>query len=116
MARVLVIEDEYVLRKRISSILSTNGYEVIEAESGKEGIECLLKKSRPELILLDMVMPSINGMGFLDFQRNSANFSQIPVVIISAFQDLAKDANANGFLAKPIESADLLKTVAKYCQ
>jgi len=114
MARVLVIEDEPLLRKRINTILTSNGHQVVEAENGKEGIARLQEDGIPGLIILDMVLPELNGWGFLDFQRNSSVYSGIPVVVVSAFEGMAKSAKPDAYLSKPVEADALLQAVAKF--
>jgi CheY-like chemotaxis protein len=114
MAKVLIIEDEPILRKRMAAIILAEGHQVIEAENGQEGIERLQERERPEVILLDMVMPHSSGWTFLDFQRSQSQFETIPVIVISAFENIAKSAKPNAFLPKPVDSADLLSAIAQF--
>jgi CheY-like chemotaxis protein len=114
MARVLIIEDEPLLRRRIANILAADGHDVVEAENGKDGIERLQENGKPEVIVLDMVMPEMNGWGFLEFQRSNSNYSQIPVVVISAYEGIARSAKSNAYLPKPVETDDLLKAVNQF--
>jgi CheY-like chemotaxis protein len=114
MARVLIIEDEPLLRKRLVSVLTANGHTVVEAENGQQGIERLKENGLPHLILLDMVMPEANGWGFLDFQRANAVYAGIPVVVISAYEGIALSAKPQAYLPKPVEVDVLLKTIGKF--
>lgn len=113
MARVLIVEDEPLLRKRLSGVLTANGHEILEAGNGHDGIEHL-KNNPPELILLDMVMPDVNGWGFLDYQRSDKELAKIPVIVISAYEGMALSAKTQGYLSKPVETEDLLSTVARF--
>ena len=114
MARILVVEDEPLLRRRIASILTAKGHQVVEAENGKDAIERLQENGKPELILLDMVMPIMNGWGFLDFKSNNVAYKPIPVVIVSAYEGTAKSARPDAYLSKPVETDNLLKTVDQF--
>ncbi len=114
MARILVIEDEPLLRKRIASILTEQGHDVEQAENGQQGIDRLQENGMPSLIILDMVMPTLNGWGFLDFQRNRAIYAEIPVVIISAYEGMALSAKPQAYLSKPVDSKELLEKVALF--
>jgi CheY-like chemotaxis protein len=110
MARVLIVEDELLLLKRLSGVLAAHGHEILEAASGQAAID-QLKKSPPDLILLDMVMPDVNGWGFLDFQRADKELAKIPVIVISAYEGMALSAKTDAYLPKPVETQDLLAAI-----
>ena len=80
--KVLVVDDEEDIRLYISALLQDNGYEIITAENGKEGFE-MAKKDRPDLITLDIAMPSQSGMRTFRLFKDSDELKAIPVIIIT---------------------------------
>jgi len=82
MKKVLVVEDDKFLRKIIKRKLSAEGYEVLEAVDGEEGIR-MAKGKKPDLILLDLVLPEITGFEVLAKLKEKGPVSEIPVIILS---------------------------------
>lgn len=114
--KILIIDDEPDLLDYLSAIFEDNGYEVVTAESGKEGFE-LARSALPDLITLDITMPDQTGVRtYLDI-RKEPDLKDIPVVVITAtvnsVQDLHELLDGNpepeGFLTKPINMSKLLK-------
>lgn len=112
---VLIVEDDEAIRTILKEILENEGYEVFTAENGKVGIEILQKIARPCLILLDFLMPVMNGKEFMEAKRQDDLIAPIPVVLVSAFEDRSKDIGAQGFVKKPIDFDCLLRFLGKYC-
>jgi len=81
-SKILIIEDDKFLRGLISQKLSAEGYEVIEAAEGREGLE-KVKKEKPNLILLDLVLPGIDGFEVLKKIKEDPSTSFLPVIILS---------------------------------
>ena len=108
---LLIIDDDRVTREAVSSILTAEGYHVLTAADGEEGIEVIRKNPVLELILLDMMMPRMNGWGFLDFFRNCRYAATVPIVIMSAYTEMAKSVRPQAVVPKPIELQTLLNTV-----
>ncbi len=99
---ILVIEDEAPLRKFLRVTLEMSDYRVVEASGGKEGLEQAIK-SRPDLIVLDLGLPDLDGV---ELTRKLREWSTVPVVVVSARgreQDkvAALDAGADDYLTKP---------------
>ena len=86
MKRILVIDDERLLRAPVASVLRRAGYEVESAGSGEEALQ-LLESARPELILLDLMMPGMGGLGFLRRLRAEPKWAAVPVIVLSAGSD-----------------------------
>ncbi len=112
-SRVLVIDDEAEIRRSVRMILEYEGYDVIEASSGPEGI-ALTEKESPDLIFLDVKMPGMDGLETL--QRIKASNDAIPVVIISGHGTVstaveATKAGAFDFIEKPLASERVLVTI-----
>lgn len=82
MSKVLIIEDEEVLANVLGDKLKIEGFEVLKAKDGVEGLE-KIKKDKPDLILLDILMPRMDGFGVLEMQKKDSEIADIPVIIIS---------------------------------
>jgi CheY-like chemotaxis protein len=113
--RVLVIDDDAEVRRLLELMLRTAGYQVLEAESGPRGLQ-LMREQSPNLVLCDMVMPEVNGLGVLTAIQADPLLCQIPVLIISAtwqsqFADQALASGAVGYITKPFRMAELLRDV-----
>ncbi|MDO8638715.1 MAG: response regulator [Candidatus Daviesbacteria bacterium] len=114
--KILIVEDELPLLKILTEKLSGEGFSVVGAKDGKEGLELALKEI-PDLILLDIVMPSMDGMEMLRRLRNSPTGKKIPVIILSNLGETstileAKELNIKGYLIKSnIKLEDVLKLV-----
>lgn len=110
---VLVVDDDEDIRDLLSLILCLEGYEVQGAVDGVDALESL-RSSRPSVILLDMMMPRLDGEGFLKAMRNNPQTADIPVVITSGHQaarQKAAELGVAGCLVKPIELTDLLRVL-----
>src|SRR3989344_544236 len=90
---VLVVEDEPALLRAISDSLKKEGLEVIEAKNGEEGLNIALDKS-PDLILLDIILPKINGLELLKKLRSDARGKETPVIILTNLDDPLKVSEA----------------------
>ena len=111
--RVLVVEDEPENRLFIGLMLRTEGYEVLEAEDGHAALEMLAAGALPELILLDVMMPGLNGWQVFQRLRDNPRLAGIPVVMLTALAqrsdvERAVQLGVDGYLTKPFEPADLI--------
>ncbi len=114
---ILIVEDDTDIREALAQILSDEGYEVLSAPNGKVGLD-RLRERKPDLILLDLMMPVMNGWQFREKQRADEQFAAIPVLVISADASAGQEAaalGAKGFMQKPIELEVLLASVATHC-
>jgi CheY-like chemotaxis protein len=113
---VLVIDDDQAIRETMKDVLEIHGYNVITAKDGHDGIKKLSTMAvAPCLILLDLMMPGMNGWGFLDYQRTHPAFSSIPVVICSAYEASARSIGTSPVIIKPIKLDSLLGAVNAFC-
>lgn len=112
MTRVLLVEDDSVIREAISGLLADDGYEVIVADDGDVALE-ILATERPDLILLDWHMTRVSGPAFLDARRNTPA-ETIPVIILSASVTGTAVAMREGLpvMRKPFDLDTLLALVA----
>ena len=116
---VLVVEDERSILEALSELLEDEGYAVVTAADGTEALEQLLRGLRPCLIVLDLMMPRMNGDDFRNAQMKFAAFKEIPVIVLSA-ADFSKAsvtvqfANVE-FLSKPVAPETLLRVVRQSC-
>ncbi|KIL76462.1 ANTAR domain-containing response regulator [Bacillus badius] len=111
--RILLVEDESLIRLDISSILQDNGYEVVgEAGDGEKAVE-LAFALKPDLIIMDIKMPKLNG---LKAGKIISDKLDIPIILVTAysqkeFVEKSKQANVVGYLVKPVSEANLLPAV-----
>jgi DNA-binding response OmpR family regulator len=82
MSKILIIEDDRFLRELISRKLKNEGYEVLEAMDGEEGLK-KIKEEKPDLVLLDLILPCIDGFEVLSIAKENQETSQIPIIILS---------------------------------
>ena len=113
MKKILVIDDEKLNRKLIIKAIEGSHHEAIEAKNGTEGIE-LVQKEMPDLILLDLAMPDIDGIEVCKRMKKIDNIKDIPVIMLSAMSDkeliyLAIKAGAVDYIVKPLKTAELIK-------
>jgi CheY-like chemotaxis protein len=112
---ILVIEDDLNIREALKEALIFEGYQVYTAANGKEGLELVKGIPRPCLILLDLMMPVMDGFEFMNCREKDAMIAAIPVLIVSAFPDRAQKVQAQGFVKKPINLDLLLASVQQFC-
>ncbi len=116
---VMVVEDDFSIRDILRELLEEEGYRVVWAADGREALARLKAARRPpSLILLDLMMPVMDGWEFRLAQQRDPELARIPVVVISADHALPQKISqlaVEGYLPKPFELATLLDTVQRYC-
>jgi len=119
--KILVIEDDKFLRELISQKLMKEGYDIVEAIDGEKGIEAI-KSEKPDLVLLDLILPEVDGFGVLAKVKEDPTLAQIPIIILSNLgqkDDIEKGLKlgAIDYLIKahftPNEIVEKIKTVLK---
>ncbi|HJZ88111.1 MAG TPA: response regulator [Polyangia bacterium] len=117
---VLVVDDDFDIRAMIAQILELEGFEVISAPSGQAALERLRDGAAiPRVILLDLMMPHMDGWEFRSRQLADPRLAAIPVVVLSghpAVLEKALELGAAGALKKPVQLLTLLETVSRYCR
>jgi CheY-like chemotaxis protein len=117
---ILLVEDDPDIKEFLSLLLQAEGYDVQAVSNGQEALD-LLQGALPKLpscILLDLMMPVMNGWEFRIRQKSDARLAGIPVVVISAdnrVQAKAEAIDAAGFIKKPIEMNQLIETLQRCC-
>jgi CheY-like chemotaxis protein len=111
---VLVVEDEEDLREMIREALELNGYSVVTAAEGREALDHLARVENVCLVLLDLLMPGMNGWEFFEEVRRHPQFLSLPVVVHSSASTRAP-AGVTRVLQKPLMLESLLRVVREYC-
>ncbi len=115
MKKVLVIEDEQILRKNILKILKAEGFESLGAADGYEGID-LARSENPDLIVCDIMMPELDGYGVLKTLQADRETAMIPFIFLTAKTDRADmrqgiELGADDYLVKPFDADELLRAI-----
>lgn len=118
--RILVVDDNRLIRMLIAAALRPLDCEIVEAVDGAQGIE-LAMQCEPDLILLDVVMPNASGFEVLTRLRDDPAGPACPIVMLTTSSrdsdiDNALDHGANGYIVKPFEHAELRETVSRLLQ
>jgi twitching motility two-component system response regulator PilH len=115
MARVLIVDDSPTETYKMSSILSKHGYDVITAENGEQGVT-VARRELPDVVLMDIVMPGLNGFQATRQLSREPTTSHIPVIIVTT-KDQETDRvwgqrqGAKGYLTKPVDGKMLVETI-----
>jgi len=113
--KALVVDDDTVNRKLLTSILSKKGVQVFEASNGAEAIKYLPQGI--DIILLDIIMPIMNGIDFIGVVRGDDEYKHIPILVLTTDdtkKQEALEAGANDFIIKPISPVSLLEKIEQY--
>lgn len=119
LASILIVEDDQAIRTALIELLEEEGYRAVGAANGREALDYLRRHQHPCLILLDLMMPVMNGWQFRDEQQRDPRLAPIPTVVLSADGNVAEKAaaiRAAAFLKKPIQLGQLLATVDRFCR
>lgn len=114
--RVMVVDDDSDIRASVRDLLEDEGYEVVTAIDGKDAIEQLARGPLPAVILLDLMMPRMDGWQFVAQQREMPALAGVPVVVVSAdvSEQKARALSVSGFVRKPFNVEALLTVVLKF--
>ena len=115
---ILIVEDDPKSLTLLRDLLQVSGYSTIEATDGKQGIESA-KTGTPDLILMDIQLPEIDGLEATRILKADVTTSNIPVIALTAYamkgdKERALEAGCDGYLTKPIDIKELLKMVTEY--
>jgi len=110
--KILIIDDDVAIRTSLQQILEFEGYTALCAQNGKEGL-ALAKEHLPNLILLDMMMPEMNGQQFLEVWEKEEILSTIPVIVLSVSKLDGKLTSKVKKINKPVDLDVLFKTISE---
>lgn len=117
-ATILIVDDSRTAIAVLKKTLAPTGYSIISAADGEEGIE-MAKLHQPDLILMDIIMPGLNGFQATRILRKDTDTKDIPIVIISGNEQATEKfwglrVGANGFLAKPVDREELFHLLGEH--
>jgi CheY-like chemotaxis protein len=108
--RILLVEDDEIVRRAVQMVLEWEGYQVDCAANGQEALDLLRAGQRPGLILLDVMMPVLDGEEFRREQKRDPNLASIPVIVVSA-ASFASAVDAVHLVRKPFKVQELLNAI-----
>ena len=116
MARILIVDDSPTEMAKMSQILKKGGHEVLTADGGETGVE-MAKQELPDLVLMDVVMPGMNGFQATRQLTKNASTSHIPILIVTTKDQetdrmWGKRQGASGYLTKPIDEGQLVSAIS----
>jgi CheY-like chemotaxis protein len=116
--RLLLVEDDLAMQEVLRALLESEGYEVTSAVDGEEALHLLRGGASPSLILLDLMLPRMDGFQFRAHQRANPAWANIPVVVYSGMDRLGERVRAlepSAWFEKPVDPDSLLGAIEKYC-
>ena len=116
--RVLIVEDQEDNRAILRDLLSNAGYELIEATNGEEGV-ALAQSERPDLILMDIQLPVLDGYEATRRIKGNASLKSIPIIAVTSYalsgdEAKAQEAGCDAYVAKPFSPRQLLAKIREY--
>ena len=116
--KILVVDDEKDITETLSFMLKANGYDVITAFDGENGLKAA-KEENPDLIILDVMMPKINGYKIARLLKYDNKYKHIPIIMVTARgQDtdklIGEETGADIYITKPFEFEEILNSINKY--
>ena len=118
MKKILIVDDEKDIVETISFMLKAKGFDCICAYDGEAGLT-LAKSERPDLIILDVMMPKINGYKICRLLKFDNNYKNIPIIMVTARSQnedkiIGEETGADEYITKPFEFSDVLDKINKY--
>ena len=118
MKKILIVDDEKDIVETLSFILKAKGYECICAYDGEEGLN-LAKTQNPDIVILDVMMPKINGYKICRLLKFDNRYKNIPIIMVTARSQqedkaIGEETGADEYITKPFEFAELLEKINKY--
>lgn len=116
-SHVLIVDDDGPIRNLVRQIMKRIGLEGVEARDGAEAVELLREGAEPRLMVLDLMMPKMNGWQVLEFMNREGKIARIPVIVLTAVgsqrTDSLPDLGVRAVLNKPFEIQDLIATAKR---
>ena len=116
--RILVVEDDADNRRIVVKVLTVEGYEVLEATDGRSAL-ATARKERPDLIIMDLAMPGLDGWQAATQPKSVPKVADIPIIALTAFamrgdEERAREAGCDGYLSKPCRPQTIREVVRRY--
>jgi two-component system chemotaxis response regulator CheY len=115
---ILLVEDDFMLRGSLAAVLQSEGYRVESAANALDALRRLERPPKPSLILLDIMLPYMDGLEFRALQRAAPEMADIPVIVITAVgvrPDVAVELDLRQAFFKPLERSRLLDAIRRHC-
>jgi CheY-like chemotaxis protein len=113
--RILVVDDDEDIREALRDLLVSDGYQVDVAENGRDALCFMRRRARPDLVLLDLMMPVMNGWEFLHEKSRDDDLSRVPVVVVTANPDPVEADNVKAVMQKPVRFDSLKVAIEGLC-
>jgi DNA-binding response OmpR family regulator len=118
--QILVVDDELDMLMAIKLRLEASGYDVVTATDGLEGLN-MARKFKPDLIVLDVMLPKMNGYKVSRFLKFDEEYKHIPIVMLTALageedRSTGIETGANAYISKPFETQELVDTIRQFLQ
>ncbi|MBE9224628.1 hybrid sensor histidine kinase/response regulator [Phormidium sp. LEGE 05292] len=115
--KILVVDDSISVRQTLAMTLQRSGYQVLQAQNGRDALHQIQQNRGIQLVICDIEMPSMNGFEFLNNYRQDATLTQVPVIMLTSrtgekHRLLAKELGAAGYFTKPYREAEMLQAIA----
>jgi CheY-like chemotaxis protein len=111
---VLVVDDDHDIREALTDVLDSEGYAVVTAADGSEALATLRRGTRPDLMLLDLMMPRVSGVEVIDELKKDESLREIPIVVCSANRGYEPDdLGVRDVLRKPVSVDELLAAIER---
>jgi CheY-like chemotaxis protein len=116
--KILVIEDNALNMKLVRSLLKIGKFEILEAEDAESGIQ-LMRQHLPDLVLMDVQLPGMNGLKATRMIKRDPTIKEIPIVALTSYamqgdEEKAAEAGCSGYITKPIDTKSFLQVIDKY--
>jgi CheY-like chemotaxis protein len=115
---ILLVEDDFMLRGSLATVLQSEGYKVESAANALDALRRLERAPKPSLILLDIMLPYMDGLEFRALQRATPEMADIPVIVITAVgvrPEIAAELDLRQSFFKPLERPRLLEAIRRHC-
>jgi len=112
---ILIVEDDEAIRSTLKFALELEGYKVFSAVNGQEGVTVFKTMPKPCVVLLDLMMPVMNGWEFIEVVEKDEELATVPIILVTAFSDQAKTIRAKGIVKKPVDWDELVTIVRRWC-
>jgi CheY-like chemotaxis protein len=112
--RILIVEDDADTREALFTLVTNRGYSALTADNGQQALDLLERGIRPKLILIDLMMPKVNGQDLIDHLRSTPGLRMIPTIVITGMPKEQVRVIADAVFYKPLDYAALMNAVESH--